>query len=74
MLSDFPCPYNPAVKYGAGSAVEEPTVKSVVQGIEYMKSLSAEEYAAYCEHAEKAAEVYSFEELTKQLLAVIKGE
>lgn len=73
VLSDFPCPYNPAVKYGAGSAVEEPTVKSVVQGIEYMKSLSAEEYAAYCEHAKKAAEVYSFEELTKQLLAVIKG-
>lgn len=74
ILSDFPCPYNPAEMCGAGRAVEKATAKNIAAEIEYMTNLPVEKYNEYCNNAALAAVKYSFEELTKQLLTVIGGE
>lgn len=73
VLSDFPCPYNPAVQYGAGTQVEEPTPERVARAVEYYAGLAPEEYARYQQNAERAAEAYDFRRLTQKLLDVINA-
>lgn len=73
VLSDFPCKYNPAVQYGAGMEVAEPTAENIARAIENCAQLSPEEYAQYVEKAKIAANDYDFANLTKKLLAVIEA-
>lgn len=72
ILSDFPCPYNPAVMYHAGSCVNTPSAENIASEIERFATLSPEEHLSYCENAARAAKKYSFEELTKQLISLIE--
>lgn len=43
VLSDFPCPYNPAVTYGAGLDVQHPDAASVAHRVEEMAAMGPEE-------------------------------
>ena len=71
VLSDFPCPYNPAVMYGAGTEVPEPTAQSIAREIERYAAMDDKELASYAAHARKAAEAYDFARLTKRLEEIL---
>lgn len=73
VLSDFPCPYNPAVHYGAGTQVEDPTPENIAAAVEYFAGLDCETYAQYQLSAQCAAEAYDFRRLTQKLLDVIQA-
>ena len=73
VLSDFPCPYNPAVTFEAGTQVEDPTPENIAQAVEYYANLTPEEYARYQTNAARAAEEYDFRRLTQKLLDVINA-
>lgn len=73
ILSDFPCPYNPAVQMKAGTQVSEPTPQNIANAVEKFAQLSAQEYKAYMEKAEIAAQKYDFSNLTKMLVEIIES-
>lgn len=73
ILSDFPCPYNPAVRLGAGTEVAEPTAENIAKAFEEFAALPPDRYEKYVKNARLAAEEYDFENLTKKLLAVIES-
>lgn len=74
VLSDFPCPYNPAIDTGAGAGVEDATPENIARAIESFALMPESEYAVYAQNAAKAAQVYDFENLTRKLMDVINGE
>ena len=67
VLSDFPCPYNPAVMHGAGTEVSDPTAANIAREIERYASLDGASYEQYAAKAKKTAEEYDFTRLTKKL-------
>ncbi len=71
VLSDFPCPYNPAIMYEAGIEVEEPVPEKIAEKIVYISELDKVKYDIYCQNARKAAMKYDFNYLTKVLLETI---
>lgn len=71
ILSDFPCPYNPAVLYGASLCVDEPAAQSIAQTVMQVAEMDSAEYQRLCENAKKAATEYDFKNLTKKLLEII---
>ena len=73
VLSDFPCPYNPAVQAGAGLNVDEPAPENIAAAVEALENADRAEYARMCANARAAAEEYDFKTLTKKLFAVIEG-
>ena len=73
VLSDFPCPYNPAVQHGAGTALERPTPKAIAQAVQQFCALPPAEYAEYQQNAVGAAEEYDFKNLTRKLVTVIES-
>lgn len=73
ILSDFPCPYNPAVQLGASLYVEDATAENVARAIEGFAAADRQEYDRLCANAVKAAEEYDFKNLTKKLVHVIEG-
>ena len=73
ILSDFPCPYNPAVRLGAGTEVAEPTAQNIANAVEEFAAMPQARYDEYVHHARRAAEEYDFENLTKKLIAVLQS-
>lgn len=73
VLSDFPCPYNPAVDYQAGTQVEKPTAENVAAAVEAFASMPREQYETYCRNARKVAEAYDYSNLTKKLISVFES-
>jgi len=73
VLSDFPCPYNPAITYHVSDELADLSPAGVAREIDRMASLGDEELAAYGRRARAAAEIYDFDALTRRLLAVIQG-
>ena len=71
VLSDFPCGHNPAVIRGASVEISEPTAENIARGIERFVSMDEREYQRYSDNAAAAAREYSFEALTKKLMAII---
>lgn len=72
ILCDFPCPYNPAVLYGAGIEVPDAAPQSIAGAIESLMSVSEQAYRSYCANARRAAEDYDFKRLTEKLIAVLE--
>lgn len=72
ILCDFPCPYNPAVLYGAGIEVPDAAPQSIAGAIESLVSVSEQAYRSYCANARRAAEDYDFKRLTEKLIAVLE--
>lgn len=72
VLSDFPCPYNPAVTYGAGLDVQHPDAASVARRVEEMAAMGPEERDKLSRNALRAAHDYDFKKLTEKLLDVIE--
>lgn len=72
VLSDFPCPYDPAIRCGAGVQVEDPTAENIAAAVERFAAMPKNEYLQFCRNASAAAEEYSFENLTNKLLEIIK--
>ena len=72
VLSDFPCPYNPAVTYGAGLDVQHPDAASVARRVEEMAAMGSEEQDKLSRNALRAAHDYDFKKLTEKLLDVIE--
>lgn len=73
VLSDFPCPYNPAVLLHASLCVDEPTAQNIAQAVTQVAAMEREQYNELCSNAEKAAVEYDFRNLTNKLLQVING-
>ena len=74
VLSDFPCPYNPAVQHGAGIGVDTPTPEMVAAAIEQLVQLPEDARQTMCANARKAAEnTYDFAVLTKELIQVVES-
>lgn len=71
VLSDFPCPYNPSIRMEAGIQVENPTPQNIADAVMYFVEMPQEETSRYAVNARKAAEEYSFRNLTKKLLNII---
>lgn len=64
---------NPAVNFGAGTQVEDPTAENIAQAIMEYAAMPRERDQAFEENACRAAENYDFENLTRKLLAVIEA-
>ena len=73
VLSDFPCPYNPAVLWNAGTQVEDPTPEHVAAAIEAYAAMPQQQYAEYADNARKAAQEYDFAHLTEKLFKIIEN-
>ena len=73
VLSDFPCPYNPAVLLHASLCVDDPTAQNIAQAVPQVAAMDREQYNELCSNAEKAAVEYDFRNLTNKLLQVING-
>ena len=73
VLSDFPCPYNPAVLLHASLCVDDPTAQNIAQAVTQAAAMEREQYNELCSNAEKAAVEYDFRNLTNKLLQVING-
>lgn len=58
--------------YGAGTELENSSVGSITKAILNYKSLSKQEYEEQCTNARKAANDYSFENLSKGLIKIMK--
>ena len=71
ILCDFVSSYNPAVLRGAAVDLKEVSDRQIAQAVEYFAALDLKTYNVYCQNAKAASEVYRFEELTRELLAVI---
>lgn len=71
VLCDFASSYNPAIMMNAGVEVKDASCQSIAQAVEQLAASDRKTYEAFCENARNAAEVYSFENLTKDLLEVI---
>lgn len=72
ILSDFPCPYNPAVDNGAGLDVQRPEAASVARRIEEMACMDRPKWDEMARNARRTAEKYDFRKLTDKLLDVIE--
>ncbi|MBQ1252090.1 MAG: glycosyltransferase family 4 protein [Firmicutes bacterium] len=73
VLSDFPCPYNPADRYGAGISVDDPAPDKIAEAVMTFVRMDKETYDHYGKQAMAASREYNFEALTKKLLDVING-
>ena len=73
ILSDFPCRYNPAVQYKAGTDVAAPTAENIARAVEAYVQMSDAEYESYVQNALLAAEEFDFQRLTKKLLDIIQS-
>ena len=73
VLSDFPSGHNPAVIWGAGVEVAEPTPKNIARAVESFVTMEPEAYQKRCDNALHAVQAYTFEALTQKLLSVIEN-
>lgn len=73
VLCDFPCPYNPAVTYGAGIEVSGTQPQQIAKAIDALVTSAEQEWQSYCTNARRAAEDYDFKLLTDKLIAVIES-
>lgn len=73
VLCDFPCPYNPAVTYGAGIEASDTQPQQIAKAINDLAAASESERQSYCANARRAAEDYDFKRLTDKLMAVIES-
>lgn len=73
VLCDFPCPYNPAVTYGAGIEATDTQPQQIAKAIDALVTSAEQEWQSYCANARRAAEDYDFKRLTDKLIAVIES-
>ena len=73
ILCDFPCPYNPAVTYGAGVEVGNAQPQQSAVAIDRLAGLSEEQRQIMGANARRAAEDYDFKRLTERLISVIEN-
>lgn len=73
VLCDFPCPYNPAVTYGAGIEATDTQPQQIAKAIDALVTSAEQEWQSYCTNARRAAEDYDFKRLTDKLIAVIES-
>lgn len=73
VLCDFPCPYNPAVTYGAGIEASDTQPQQIAKAIDALVTSAEQEWQSYCTNARRAAEDYDFKHLTDKLIAVIES-
>ena len=74
ILSDFPCPYNPAVMLDASLCVDDPTAQNIAQAVMEVADMDCEQYEKLCENAKKAAVMYDFRNLSRKLLHIISAQ
>lgn len=73
VFSDFPCPYNPAIQFGAGLDVSDASAENIAARIEEFRSMDPAALTAYGRNARLAAEQeYDFRVLTEKLLTILQ--
>ena len=73
ILADFPCRYNPIIKYSAGIEVENPTSENIADVIDKFSFMNTEEYERYCRNALKASKNFDFKVLTEKVIDIFKN-
>lgn len=73
ILSDFPSKFNPAVQWGAGVEVSDPTAENIAKAIEEFANMQPEAYQVFEEKARIAAEEYDYENLTQKMIDLIEA-
>lgn len=71
VLSDFPCPYNPALQCGAGITVNDVSPANIAAAVDKLAALPEEERRRFEENSRAAAHKYDFKNLTSELLELI---
>lgn len=72
IMSDFPCGMNPATEYEAGITISEPTAEKIADQIRKMAEMSEKDINQYCENSYRLANDYSYENIARKLILVIK--
>ncbi len=72
VLTDFPCPYNPADRFGAGLGTEEHSARAIAARIDEFAGMEPAELERFGKNARMAAEQYSFDKLADQLLEILR--
>ena len=73
VLSTASYKYSLIDRYDAGSELENSSIESIASEILKYKSLNQQEYEKYCANARRAANDYSFQELTKKLIQILEN-
>ena len=73
ILCDYPCRYNPAITYGAGTEVRDTQPQEIAAVIDQLAELPDEQHRLMGANARRAAEDYDFKRLTDKLMAVIES-
>lgn len=71
VLMDMKAAYNPADRFSCGLVSKAP--EDLVENIEKLTRLTAEEYRNLCQGSKAAAQEYDFKHLTENLVQVIEG-
>ncbi len=72
ILSDFPCKYNPAVQWGAGTEVSDPSAENIAKAIESYPTLTRDEIEKFQRNAREASKEFDFANLTEKLIDIIE--
>ncbi len=70
-LSTFKVGYSLVEKYTAGIELDNSTSEAIAKAVTYFMNLDKKTYDMYCRNARKAAEDYSFKNLTSTLIDII---
>ena len=60
-------------RYRAGLELEDSSSERVAESVMYFKNLNISDYEEYCKNARKAAQDYSFKNLTMKLIEIIES-
>lgn len=72
ILCDFYAKYNPVLSFGAGVSVDSGDVKDIANMVDEIANTSEKKLAVYGQNARNGAQEYDFNNLTKELISVIK--
>ena len=72
ILCDFYAKYNPVLSFGAGVSVDSGYVKDIANMVDEIANTSEKILAVYGQNARNGAQEYDFNNLTKELISVIK--
>ena len=73
VLSTFKMGYSLINKYNAGIELDDSSSERIADSILYFRNLNEKAYREYCNNARKAAEDYSFKNLTDSLIQIIEA-
>lgn len=72
VLCDFPCKYNPVLRFEAGIEVAIPTANNIANAINQFITISPDRYNEYCKNAIVASKYYDYKNLSNMMAALVE--